>query len=594
MIDDYIFVLKDADNQFIRLANSLDQGNSGLNLWFETKDGGEWLVADKDYTLKVNEFNHIALVMDNGTVSLYLNGQNIVSGYFNNLTTSLNDAVFTVGKDTIYDYHHFEGIFQDFKIMNEAMSDEEIDDLFMSFYPEVLLERITFDYMDDLVENFWLYPEVDNTYPATWTSSDTAFIDIQNNRSVITLPTVEQGDQVVSLSIQTTINNQTYRKDFDFTLRCESSETYVYRDVKALKVDMGYILDEGYELASLTENGSVISWTAISGEVAIDSGILYKLSDEDKVPYTLQATISNQDVSEQVLFEGILLDSYTGYIMMYFNGDLENEKGKMAYSYDGLNWINLDNFTLSSSLGNGRVRDPFINRDKDGNFTILATEGYDNPEIYIWHSEDLIDLSNHSLQTIAYYIPSIKSTGNRAWAPEFYYDDENDMYYIYYSDPENNGSIYYVTTSDFVDFSYPDTFFGPGYSVIDATIITMNGKYYLFYKDERDGAKTIFYSTTDSLDSLFSVAYDENFLFTKKYVEGPFVVKALDNGTYYLYVDNYYNEIFYVGAFSELSETSTIEWLDSEDYTLPSDDVRHGSVITVTEDELNRLIEAYQ
>ena len=48
---------------------------------------------------------------------------------------------------------------------------------------------------------------------------------------------------------------------------------------------------------------------------------------------------------------------------------------------------------LTSKLGTGRVRDPFIGRDAEGQFVILATEGYDNPSIYVWKSEDLVNLS---------------------------------------------------------------------------------------------------------------------------------------------------------------------------------------------------------
>ena len=120
-----------------------------------------------------------------------------------------------------------------------------------------------------------------------------------------------------------------------------------------------------------------------------------------------------------------------------FNGDLGKETGKLAYS---LRWFALDrpetrdSQFLTSKLGTGRVRDPFIGRDAEGKFVILATEGYDNPSIYVWKSDDPINLNEHGLHRVAWFDKGLYSTGSRAWAPEMTYDPGgrwSDVYLLF-------------------------------------------------------------------------------------------------------------------------------------------------------------------
>ncbi len=203
---------------------------------------------------------------------------------------------------------------------------------------------------------------------------------------------------------------------------------------------------------------------------------------------------------------------------------------------------------------------------------------------------------DHSLNLIAYSDESLHSTGERAWAPELLYDEKQDLYYILYSDPlhEEGGHIYYVTTTDFVEFSYPNVFYGPGYPVIDGTVINMDGKFWMFYKDERVGATTIFYASSNEIENKFGLAYDREFIFNKKFIEGPFVVENFENDSYYLYVDHYPEAKFYVASFSQLGLEADFEWLEEDQYQLPNEDVRHGSTIAVTQNELELILEHYK
>ena len=74
------------------------------------------------------------------------------------------------------------------------------------------------------------------------------------------------------------------------------------------------------------------------------------------------------------------------------------------------------------------------------------------------------------------------------WAPEFVYDAERQTYLIFWSSvtsPAGHQRIWCAETSDFKSFSSPAILFDPGYTVIDATIVTHQGRYYMVYKDER-------------------------------------------------------------------------------------------------------------
>ena len=121
----------------------------------------------------------------------------------------------------------------------------EIEDEFDRFYPEVLLSEITIPNAEDLRENPTLYPEVDSQYEAQWTSSNPAFLKVENNEGVITVPTPEQGDQQITLTLSTKIKNRQFQRDFPITIRAQTPATRLLRDVKALPITLGTLLNAG-------------------------------------------------------------------------------------------------------------------------------------------------------------------------------------------------------------------------------------------------------------------------------------------------------------------------------------------------------------
>jgi hypothetical protein len=118
--------------------------------------------------------------------------------------------------------------------------------------------------------------------------------------------------------------------------------------------------------------------------------------------------------------------------------------------------------------------------------------GYaDSKDLKHWSEPRIIDVMKDEPTTV------------NVWAPEIFYDDEQQQYIIIWASTiparfprgieaeDNNHRMYYTTTRDFITFSKAALFYDPGFSVIDAVIVKMEkGKYVLVLKDntrpERD------------------------------------------------------------------------------------------------------------
>lgn len=590
-----VFSLEDDNGNYLKLLSSgySDGVYSGLTL---TNDQDEWIVADGINTLKTGRYNYVAVTVSSKNAVIYLNGTAVAEG---KIHTDLNNPVLRIGYDSSTVNSEI-GYYSECTVAGSALDAETIQSNYQQKYPAILLDTIEFEQSEDQIDNLWLVDTAIDGVAVTYTVSNT---DVMDYRGIITKP---DKDTAVDLTATIDTGISSASKTFTVNVLADSDETFIKRDAKSLDADVEGVLYSRETLPETEPYGSAVSYKIINGNAdVIDHTIIKTDEAEEKERITIEATLSLNN--EQIIktYDAVLLDEVGGYIMSYFNGDVtdEEEKGKLAYSTDGLHWTALNNAepVITSDLGNGRIRDPFIGRDADGSFVILATEGFNNPYIYVIKSPDLIDLSEQSLIQVSYYDAGLEMSGTRAWAPEMLYDNEKDLYYIYFSDigfdsgsDENTGHIFYVTTKDFIDYSYPRSLFSPGYTVIDGTILTQEGYYWLFYKDERKGSQTIFYASTTDLSKGFDVAYDGEFLLTEKYMEGPFVVSSKDNTVNYLYIDNYNNADFHVASFSTLGEDNDIQWLSEDEFSLPEDDMRHGASIPVTEKELQAIINAYQ
>ena len=462
-----------------------------------------------------------------------------------------------------------EGKLSDLRIRPKAVSAEVIRQEYESAYASVLLDTISIP---------------DAAHLERWKVEENDVLDDRGIRK----DTETGGDAVVHASIRT--EQSQAEKTFQIHVDGNDPRTLLEQDAASLDADIEGVLFSKTVLPEQEKNGSTISYSMVSGHAEFSGSELVKTSDQEKENVVFEAKLTREDLSMSRTYSAVLLDEAYGYVMSYFNGNLGSEKGSLALSRDGLSWNKVRGVTIDTDLGSGRVRDPDLARTKDGNFVLAATEGADNPSIYLFFSKDLITFSQPELVLVSVMDDGIGTDGKRAWAPEVIYDNEADLYYVYYSDPHDDmGKIYRVTSRDLHTFSYPKVMLDTGYPVIDLTIFPMNGAYWMIYKDERPGALTIYPGYSGSLEEGFLKVLDWKYLIHERPVEGPSVFQDLQTGEYHILVDQYSDHTFLAGRFRDLSYDSEIDWSDTEQLSLPEEDVRHGSVIPITEQEYHAL-----
>jgi hypothetical protein len=177
--------------------------------------------------------------------------------------------------------------------------------------------------------------------------------------------------------------------------------------------------------------------------------------------------------------------------MSYFR--TEAEALHLAISEDGLRWTPLcDNAPVwRASVGNRSVRDPHLSQSRDGLFHLFSTNSWRSDHIIHAVSEDLLHWRDATLVPVMSHVPHTRN----CWAPECFYDEEEELYRIIWSSTvglkESQYSegydhrIWGTTTRDFREYSEALLFFDPGYNVIDASVIRHNGQYLMAFKDER-------------------------------------------------------------------------------------------------------------
>lgn len=373
----------------------------------------------------------------------------------------------------------------------------------------------------------------------------------------------------------------------EITKEENSDEIYNY-----LNQYLDYFYFDNKELLFYYED-TPIKWEVICGRAHIDYGYLL-CKDEGADEYEkirLQATI-NDNVYQ--FDEIILLDEKFGYLITYFsgNGD-QQEQLKLAFTYDGLLWFQLNDqqSVLKPTIGSQRLRDPSVVRNKDGGFFLLATQGYDNPSIYVYDTNDFINYENERLLKVNASSSDNLMSEKQAWAPEGFYDRLIDKYVIYYSSVEDGG-MYYNYSSDMYEISYPKQLLDTGFPVIDGTIFKDGYNYSIVLKDEREPMEKysqLFVGFSDS-DYLHFDKFDMNYI-TGHQSEGPFIMNR-GGDCYILYYDDYTRFQFKALYFSDI-KSHDFKDVPQEEIISSVTNVKHASAIAITYKEYLRMSEKY-
>jgi hypothetical protein len=315
---------------------------------------------------------------------------------------------------------------------------------------------------------------------------------------------------------------------------------------------------------------------------------------------------------------GYAQTAFAGYLFVYFTGEgtangeqvyFALSRGNNPLSFQELNG---GQPVLTSNVGTAGVRDPFIIRSPAGDrFFLIATDlkifGNGNwdaaqrqgsKSIVVWESTDLLNWAGPRLVRVS------PDTAGNTWAPEAFFDTSLGTYVVYWAskiyaagDPNHTGNTHnrmmFATTGDFRGFSAAQTWYDPGYSVIDSTVIRVGTTHYRYTKDERGGTACGQFIASHTSTNLLST----NWAFQRECIgqgtlsrgEGPLVFKSNTENRWYLFIDEFGGR-GYVPF--ESTNLASGQWTPSSGSALPASP-RHGTVLPVTQAEYDRLQQAY-
>ena len=304
--------------------------------------------------------------------------------------------------------------------------------------------------------------------------------------------------------------------------------------------------------------------------------------------------------------------NFEGYLFAYFEGRgdaKQQEHLHFALSDDGVNWRALNenrpviaSDTISES---GGIRDPHILRGEDGRFYIVATDmntaknGWnENPGIVLLSSDDLLHWKHAKINLSKDY-PKHFGDAYWVWAPQTIYDHKAKKYMIYFTLQRNDRksliTYYAYANKDFTGFeSEPKQLFSAKYGSIDNDIIEKDGTYHLFYKGNTkdENGKEIKNGIQQATSKSLKGKWKEDFKYLDAYagktpVEGSSIFKLNGKDEYVLMYDMYTS-----GRYEYQTSTDLYHFSEPKAFTkdfFP----RHGSVISLTRDELQRLQEKW-
>jgi Uncharacterized protein conserved in bacteria len=314
------------------------------------------------------------------------------------------------------------------------------------------------------------------------------------------------------------------------------------------------------------------------------------------MPGSMTAKLSEVRILSQSAGE----NGYVAYLFAYFTGNrVEEEAVRYAISSDGYNYYTLNNnqpvINSKEISSTGGVRDPHILRSEDGKtFYMVVTDmtshkGWDsNRAMVLLKSSDLINWTSSIINIREKY--EGQEDLKRVWAPQTIYDPEAGKQMVYWSMKRGDRAdiIYYAyANDDFTDLEgEPRPLFLPenGKSCIDGDIILKVGLFYMFYKTEGHG-NGIKLATTRSLTSGQWTEYADYKQQTPEAVEGSSVFKLIGSDKYILMYDVYMKGEYQFTESADLKNFRVIDHQISMDFH-----PRHGSVIPITQKELDALI----
>lgn len=292
---------------------------------------------------------------------------------------------------------------------------------------------------------------------------------------------------------------------------------------------------------------------------------------------------------------------YNKYLFCYFTGnEPENESVHFAVSKDGYHFKALNNNekVITQTLGKKCCRDPYIFRDEENIFHIIATDMrcYDgwnsNNSMVVWDSSDLIEWKNERVIDFSQFDQT--KSADRVWAPQVIFDKFKNEYMIYWThnntDDDLDTITWYAYTKDFCTLTTkPAVLFNPksGLCAIDADIIQVGEKYYLY---QADGEKeAICYVISDKPDGPYYEPDNNKVSVADTALEGNCIYKIFGTDKYVMIADQ-----FKAGGYFMQETTDMVNFKKVDDFELNNLKPRHGSMLHILDEEYNRLVNHFK
>ena len=364
----------------------------------------------------------------------------------------------------------------------------------------------------------------------------------------------------------------------------EDSEVYI-NGVLAMSIT-GY--NTSYQLFGISEtarrainlegdNVIAIHTKQTNGGQYIDAGFSIR-------SYKDNSTLTSEPMTAEV-FPKPTDDGQRAYLLSY--SKTNDDRLFYAYSYDGLNWQELNKGNSILGGADTPVRRPFLYRLEDeggtSTFHLVFGGNDDAPGLYHLTSTDLVSwkpLDGHETKVL----------DDAAIAPEFAYDPGTKYYFYCWSRfVRGNYSIMYNRTSDFLSFSRSAPYFRPGFSCTDIHIFRATDQYVALYTDP--DANGLYMSSSPSLNPVRSSFDNHRSLFEKpRIITAPVVFESFDNNGWLLMgMENGKPRLFAAPT----SKAADLEWWEfaATSPCLPAN-ADGGKVLVITRNELSRLEQA--
>lgn len=545
----------------------------------------------------------------------------------------------------------FKGRLRDFRIYSRALTGAEAaasaEDT-STAAAEADSAALTLGDTSAVVADLSLPARGTNDSTITWATSDASVVTAVG---MITRPPYGEPAATVTLTATVTRGAVSRTKEFTVTVLAEeqSDEGKAQAAVAAVELVHPDDVRGNLTLPTAGLHETTLTWASSAPEVVSDTGEVSRPAHgAQPVDLTLTVTATRADAtaSRSIVVRVQPLPApadYEAYAFAYFAGEstdaaekiyLGASRGNDPLDYDVLND---GQPILSSDHGTTGLRDPFIIRSAEGDrFYLLATDLKAYPAvdfgeaqetgskyIEVWESTDLVNWSDQR------HIKVSSDFAGNTWAPEAFYDEQAGEYVVYWASAlypttdtagrDINTSyqrMMYATTRDFVTFSEPqpwvDVKRGTGRGMIDATVVKDGDTYYRVIKDEasmtprQERSTDLRASVTGSLPTTTSspgwqlvkekvgVGQPNPWGGTFSQGEGPTVFA--DNEVadrWYMFIDqpSYHGGQGYLALRTD--DIASGSWTSVPTADLPSSP-RHGTVIPVTQAELDTMRAAYQ